>query len=92
LEGFGLVNIEANAMGTPVVAYKSQGLVDSVVEGKSGEFCEENTPVSMARLIIELLKNRRKLDELSLSSVSWSKNFDWKKSKAKSLDLIEIKA
>src|SRR5690606_4353049 len=30
LEGFGLVNIEANAVGTPVVGYTSRGLVDSI--------------------------------------------------------------
>jgi glycosyltransferase involved in cell wall biosynthesis len=35
LEGFGLVNIEANAMGTPVVAYKSRGLIDSVKHNRS---------------------------------------------------------
>src|SRR5258708_30926270 len=35
LEGWGLVNIEANAIETPVVAYNSPWLLDSVNDGVS---------------------------------------------------------
>jgi glycosyltransferase involved in cell wall biosynthesis len=35
-EGFGLTSIEANACGTPVVATRVPGLVDSVVDGETG--------------------------------------------------------
>jgi len=89
LEGFGLVNIEANAMGTPVVAYRSQGLIDSVKEGKSGVFCNANTPLSLAQKIQSLIENPTRLKALSKSSITWSKNFTWQKSKNLSLQVIE---
>lgn len=88
LEGFGLVNIESNSMGTPVVAYKSRGLVDSVVEDKSGVFCEENTPLEMADRVSNLLMDNKRLKSLSQSSVEWSKKFEWKRSRAMSLGLL----
>lgn len=89
LEGFGLVNIEANAMGTPVVAYRSRGLVDSVKDGISGILCDKNTPSEMAKKVEELVGDSERLKQLSKSSVEWSKNFTWEKSRNLSLELIE---
>ncbi len=88
-EGWGLVNIEANAMGTPVVAYKSQGLVDSVNDGKSGILCDTNNPESLARNTEGLLSDPRKYKDISQGAISWSKEFSWVKSKKLSLDIIE---
>lgn len=87
-EGWGLVNIEANAMGTPVVAYKSAGLVDSVKDGQSGIFCNEKTPGSLAEAVEIILTPENKYKMLSESSKKWAKNFDWKISVRNSTDLI----
>lgn len=88
-EGWGLVNIEANAMGTPVVAYKSPGLVDSVKDGISGILCDRNTPEALAEAVFTLLKHSKDLARISRTSVSWSRQFTWKESRAQSLRLIE---
>lgn len=88
-EGFGLVNIEANAVGTPVVSYKSQGLVDSVKQGESGLFVDKNTPEELARVTNSLLKNKSKYDKLSRTSKKWSKNFSWNQSRKLSLKLLQ---
>lgn len=88
-EGWGLVNIEANLVGTPVVSYTSPGLVDSVKDGVSGVFTKENTPEQMAQEISSLLSNKRKYHELTLSAKNWAKNFSWSRSKEKSLALID---
>src|SRR3989338_1316285 len=88
-EGWGLVNIEANAMGTPVVAYKSPGLVDSVNDGRSGLLCKENTPKDIAKMVTMLLENNKLYTNLQKGAVEWSKRFSWEKSKKLSLDLIE---
>jgi glycosyltransferase involved in cell wall biosynthesis len=87
-EGWGLVNIEANAMGTPVVSYKSPGLTDSVKNEVSGIFCNENTPRSIADNVYKLLNNEKSYREISKSSVEWSENFSWEKSRKISLNLI----
>lgn len=88
-EGWGLVNIEANAVGTPVVAYKSPGLVDSVKDGESGIICKMNTPEELAYEVLSLLKDKEKYEKLIVTAKRWSSNFSWDKSKKLSLDLIE---
>ncbi len=88
-EGWGLVNIEANSVGTPVVAYNSAGLVDSVSDGQSGIITRENSPSILAEEIESLLNDTAKYKKLSEGAVRWSKNFDWDKSRELSLKLVE---
>lgn len=46
-EDFGIAPVEAQACGTPVIAYGRGGVTESVVEGKSGIFFEEQTVESL---------------------------------------------
>lgn len=87
-EGWGLVNIEANAVGTPVVAYPSQGLVDSVKDQQSGLITKNKTPDAIVLEVKKLVESRDLYEKLSTGSQKWASNFDWKKSKKMSLDLI----
>lgn len=87
-EGWGLVNIEANAMGTPVVSYNNVGLVDSVKNGISGIICNENSPESLVENVDRVIKDSKLYDKLSKSAISWSKKFNWKNSVKLSFALI----
>ncbi len=87
-EGWGLVNIEANRMGTPVVAYKTAGLVDSVRDGQSGILCKENFPQELAENTFKILTNQALDKMLSKGAVEWSNNFSWEKSLSLSKRLI----
>lgn len=87
-EGWGLVNIEANSVGTPVVAYKNPGLVDSVKNNISG-ILTANNPFALAAAVTEILDNKNKLHQLSKSAIVWSRNFTWEKSKKMSQKIIE---
>src|SRR5258708_23633911 len=88
-EGWGLVNIEANAMGTPVVAYNSPGLVDSVNDGVSGMICKENSPEDLANNVYRILGDEKSYKKLQNGAINWSYKFDWNVSKKLSLALIE---
>lgn len=44
LEDYGLVPIEANASGTPVIAYGAGGVLDTQVSGKTGVLFNPQTP------------------------------------------------
>lgn len=46
-EGFGIVYLEANACGTPVLAARKAGAIEAVDEGLSGYFVEDTTPAAI---------------------------------------------
>jgi glycosyltransferase involved in cell wall biosynthesis len=50
-EDFGLTPIEAMASGTPIIAYKKGGLLETVKEGLSGIFFKKQTVNSLCRAI-----------------------------------------
>ncbi len=50
-EDFGITSIEAQSCGTPVIAYKKGGYLETVVENKTGLFFEHQTPESIAKSI-----------------------------------------
>lgn len=52
-EDFGITPLEAQASGRPVIAYRAGGALETVVEGKTGIFFDEQTPES----IIEAVKD-----------------------------------
>jgi glycosyltransferase involved in cell wall biosynthesis len=50
-EDFGIVGAEAQAAGTPVIAYRAGGALDIVDEGVTGEFFDRQTVESLTRTI-----------------------------------------
>ncbi len=50
-EDLGLVPIEAAATGRPTIAYRGGGAQETVVQGVTGEFFDEPTAESLARLL-----------------------------------------
>lgn len=88
-EGWGLVNIEANVVGTPVVCYNSAGLIDSVSDGQSGIVLKINTPLEMANVVQEIIGNNELFNKLKIGSEKWSRNFTWKASRVISLKLVQ---
>lgn len=88
-EGWGLVNIEANSVETPVIAYPSAGLVDSVKNNESGIITKDSTPESIATEVTRVLSDQKLYKKLQKGAQKWSQQFTWPSSQKKSLDLIE---
>ena len=64
VEGFGLVFAEAQAYGKPVVAGRSGGVVDAVLDGETGILVEPDQPEALADAILSLLENPARAQEL----------------------------
>ena len=72
VEGFGIVFIEANAAGVPVVAARTGGVSDAVQEGISGVFADPMDPDSIAEAIKSVALAG---DEMRVSARQWSEKF-----------------
>ena len=86
-EDFGIVAVEAQAAGCPVIAYKKGGALDTVVDGVTGVFFEGKTP----GFLIEAI---RKLDTMRLSHrdiVENAKRFDKEIFKERFIEAVEGK-
>lgn len=57
-EDFGITVVEAQASGTPVIAYKGGGFMESVVEGKTGVFVTD-VSVREMRKALKTIKSRK---------------------------------
>jgi glycosyltransferase involved in cell wall biosynthesis len=63
-EDFGIVPVEAQAAGVPVIAYRAGGAGDSVIDGETGVFCEEQTVASLSEAILRF--EERTFDEVTV--------------------------
>lgn len=88
-EGWGLVNIEANAMGTPVVAYNVHGVKDSVINNYTGKLVCEGDIDSLATSAIALLRNKKEYYKYQQNALKWASKFSWEKSGKETLKVIE---
>jgi glycosyltransferase involved in cell wall biosynthesis len=79
-EGWGLNVIEANALGTPCVAYDVAGLRDSIIDGWTGLLVKENGDIEkLAEAIIKVLEDEELRRALSVNALEYSKKFSWDK-------------
>jgi glycosyltransferase involved in cell wall biosynthesis len=78
-EGFGLNIIEANACGTPAVAYDVAGLRDSVINELTGILVKENGDIEkLADAILKILVNEILRERISINAIESSKKgFSW---------------
>lgn len=76
-EGWGLTVIEANRVGTPVVASDVPGLRDSVRDGTTGLLAPYGDVEAFASAIGRLLDDDALALQMSREALRWSENFDW---------------
>jgi D-inositol-3-phosphate glycosyltransferase len=81
-ETFGLVALESAASGTPVVAFRGGGLVESVSSGVSGLLVDSREPRAWALTIARLFDDAAKLESLSVSARHYAEGFTWASSAA----------
>ena len=68
LEDFGIVPLEAQACGTPVIAYNKGGARETVINGKTGIFFEEQTPESLIDAVKRFQGMKFKMEDMVLNA------------------------
>ena len=78
-ETFGLVAIEANTMGVPVLTINNGSLMEIIENNKNGYLSENLIDIEVNNFVKNLLIENNKFEEISLSCIEKSKKYDWVK-------------
>ncbi|MGF1661499.1 MAG: glycosyltransferase, partial [Kineosporiaceae bacterium] len=77
-ESFGLVALEAQACGTPVLAARAGGLPDAVADGVSGVLVEGRDPRRWAADLVGLLDDPARRERLAAGARGHAERFSWR--------------
>ncbi|HET7530731.1 MAG TPA: D-inositol-3-phosphate glycosyltransferase [Mycobacteriales bacterium] len=86
-ESFGLVAVESQACGTPVVAARVGGLRTAVADGVSGLLVDGHEPTDYANAVRRLLADPALDARLSAGAVAHAAGFSWAATAARVLDV-----
>ena len=89
-EGFGMVFLEANACGKPVIGGRTGGAVEAIEDKKTGFLVDPNSLEDISSKIIYILKN----DDIAKSLGEAGKEraalvFDWERSMGNKINLFK---
>jgi D-inositol-3-phosphate glycosyltransferase len=88
-ESFGLVALEAQACGTPVVATAIGGLRTAVADGISGSLVDGHDPRAWSAVISRLLMEPERRLLLSMGAVEHASHFGWDATARGTLDVYD---
>jgi len=88
-ESFGLVALEAQACGTPVVATAVGGLRTAISDGISGSLVDGHDPKAWSAVISRLIAEPQRRLLLSLGAVEHASHFGWENTARKTLDVYD---
>ncbi len=76
-EGWGLTNIEANSVGTTVVAANVPGLKDSVRHNETGLLFEYGNIEELTECLSKILTEESTRKRLEQGALKWAEKFNW---------------
>ena len=87
IEGWGLTVMEANACGTPAVAFNAPGLNESIVNDRNGLLASDDR--QFVKHLIDILKKTSLRQRLEAGAVKRADEFNWDDVARQSLEVLE---
>lgn len=88
-ESFGMVALEAMAMGTPVIASEVGGLVHLIQPGVNGFHVPSRDPEALATRILTLLNDKALRQQLGQGARAYAKQYRWERIVTRMLDVYQ---
>jgi glycosyltransferase involved in cell wall biosynthesis len=76
-EGQGIVALEAQACGTPVVATRAGGLAEAVRDRATGVLVPPGDPNALGEALRDLARDRARRSSYALAAEAWASSFAW---------------
>jgi len=84
-EDFGITPVEAQAAGRPVIAFRGGGYLETIIEGKTGEFFNKLSEKSLMAVLKKFAPQRYKKDDC----LAQAKKFSKEEFKKKIIELVD---
>jgi len=78
-EGWGIVGMEAQACGTPVVVSDAPGLRESILDGQTGYLFKFGDVTELADKTSRLLEDQNLRSKMGKAAAEWAAKFTWDK-------------
>jgi glycosyltransferase involved in cell wall biosynthesis/O-antigen/teichoic acid export membrane protein len=88
-EGWGLVVVEANSVGTPAVGYDVPGIRDSIIDGATGLLATTGDPDDLASAAITLIADPARYAALQAAARERARRFTWEATADSFLGILE---
>ena len=90
LEDFGIVPVEAQACGRPVICYGKGGVLDSVIDGETGVYFEEQSVESLKNAILKFEKMKFDKEKIRKNALKFDEE-EFKKKISEYVDKVSGK-
>lgn len=89
VEGFGLVFLEANACGKPVIGGRTGGIPEAIVDGETGFLVDPESPADIGERLVTVLVDQERAETMGQQGRDRVKSdFSWAGAAAQVQDLI----